>query len=467
MKKIFLFAILLATSNLFAQVGIGTTNPEADAILELKSSSKALLVTRVATTGAIANPLNGMIIYDISSECFKGYENGAWTDCLSAGSVPPEAQVPTNPATNVGTFSGKTCFDVGISNDNTSGCGLLSGRTAQKADFTQTATNTQTYTFTPSGTVSNVRFVYVNTNGTAITAITGDFAGSTSTAVTATVTFDNTLNASATGLTSSNPITSEIYVVFNNGTEDVQMKLNVNIKDCQCCGAFIAPGVFKEFMCHNLGADTSLDPHNMNQTLNYRLQGSHIMWGMRGPNTTGDSRVDWLNATSNSLEGFRKMTSPATYTADQLANTSWSEYRPGAYSWRTEDGSKGIADPCPKGYRVPTRAEWQGVNNNNTFSVTNGPDWTTAAKQSPPEMWRNAVRFGPVGAPTLTLPAAGSYSASGLNGVGYSANYWAADQAGFNSGYYNRLFWEDPTTVTYDDGANAKWSGFSVRCIAE
>ena len=296
MKKIILFAILLATSNLFAQVGIGTTNPATDAILELKSDTKALLLTRVATTGAIANPVNGMLIYDISSNCIKGYENGAWTDCgfmlaprvstngtgevsayscstASAGTmtvgvavtgvtqtitatvttigtysisttangvtfaasgtfaatgaqnimltatgtptavgsnsftlnttpncsftrttdavvVPP----PTNPI-GLGSFSGKTCFDIALSNDDTNSCGPLSGRVANQSNFTNAATHTQSYTFTPSGTVSNVRFVYVNTNGTPIIAISGDnTANSISTAVVATVNYSTALN---------------------------------------------------------------------------------------------------------------------------------------------------------------------------------------------------------------------------------------------------------------------------------
>ena len=70
------------TVNLFAQVGIGTSNPEPSTILELKSEDKALLLTRVANTSAIPTPINGMLIYDMSANCIKGYENGAWTQCL-------------------------------------------------------------------------------------------------------------------------------------------------------------------------------------------------------------------------------------------------------------------------------------------------------------------------------------------------------------------------------------------------
>lgn len=69
-----------------AQVGIGTTSPEASAILDLKSNSKALLVPRLDNTGLVTTPINGMIIYDKSCECFKGFEDGAWEKMTGSSS---------------------------------------------------------------------------------------------------------------------------------------------------------------------------------------------------------------------------------------------------------------------------------------------------------------------------------------------------------------------------------------------
>lgn len=83
MKKTIIFAVLalLLSPLAFSQVGIGTTTPATDAILDLTATNKALLVTRVANTAAVITPINGMIIYDISSSCTKSYQNGAWTEC--------------------------------------------------------------------------------------------------------------------------------------------------------------------------------------------------------------------------------------------------------------------------------------------------------------------------------------------------------------------------------------------------
>lgn len=52
--------------------------------MEIESTNKALVLTRIASTDSIANPVNGMIVYDLSTNCIKGYENGAWTDCYGA-----------------------------------------------------------------------------------------------------------------------------------------------------------------------------------------------------------------------------------------------------------------------------------------------------------------------------------------------------------------------------------------------
>jgi hypothetical protein len=85
MKKIKITIITLFLSLIaIAQVGIGTSTPVSGSILELKAADRALLLTRVASTAAVTTPVNGMMVYDISSNCIKGYQNGAWTGCLSS-----------------------------------------------------------------------------------------------------------------------------------------------------------------------------------------------------------------------------------------------------------------------------------------------------------------------------------------------------------------------------------------------
>ena len=81
MKKIITALAIFASTFAFSQVGIGTNSPHSSSILDLTATDKAMVVTRVANTAAVPSPINGMIIYDLSSNCFKGYQNGAWTSC--------------------------------------------------------------------------------------------------------------------------------------------------------------------------------------------------------------------------------------------------------------------------------------------------------------------------------------------------------------------------------------------------
>ncbi|MCU7613475.1 hypothetical protein N0B16_03415 [Chryseobacterium sp. GMJ5] len=72
-----------------AQVKIGdnanVTQPSA--MLELESTNKALVIPRVASTAAIATPVNGMLIFDLSVNCIKGYQNSAWSGCLNSSAL--------------------------------------------------------------------------------------------------------------------------------------------------------------------------------------------------------------------------------------------------------------------------------------------------------------------------------------------------------------------------------------------
>ncbi len=70
-------------------VGIGTTAPNSNAILDLSATNKALLLPRVANSNNIATPVNGMMIYAVIPKCFKAYQDGAWLDLTKCSSSSP------------------------------------------------------------------------------------------------------------------------------------------------------------------------------------------------------------------------------------------------------------------------------------------------------------------------------------------------------------------------------------------
>ncbi|MCS4304380.1 hypothetical protein [Chryseobacterium sp. BIGb0232] len=92
MKKNVLLLITFSFSVLsFAQVGIKQENPNLSSDLELGSNNKTLLLNRVPNTAAVANPVNGMMIYDISEECVKAFQADKWSKCLGKGLIGKKA----------------------------------------------------------------------------------------------------------------------------------------------------------------------------------------------------------------------------------------------------------------------------------------------------------------------------------------------------------------------------------------
>jgi len=66
-----------------SRVGIGTSSPNASSILDLTSTTGALLLPRMTTAQKnLLTPTNGMLVYDSTLNKFQGYENGAWTSLI-------------------------------------------------------------------------------------------------------------------------------------------------------------------------------------------------------------------------------------------------------------------------------------------------------------------------------------------------------------------------------------------------
>ena len=61
-------------------VGIGTTSPNADAILDIVSTTKAFMPPRMTTAqrDAIASPAAGMVIYNTTTKVLNFYNGAAW-----------------------------------------------------------------------------------------------------------------------------------------------------------------------------------------------------------------------------------------------------------------------------------------------------------------------------------------------------------------------------------------------------
>ena len=94
MKRIFLTFALTSTSIFSnAQVGVGTTTPDASSVLEVQSTTQGMLTPRMtnAQRAAISTPATGLIVYQTDGTAgFYYYTGSAWallingTDALPA-----------------------------------------------------------------------------------------------------------------------------------------------------------------------------------------------------------------------------------------------------------------------------------------------------------------------------------------------------------------------------------------------
>ena len=204
--------------------------------------------------------------------------------------------------------------------------------------------------------------------------------------------------------------------------------LNINVS--YVCRAKVNATDYKNFMCYNLGsANTSADPF----TPSWEINGGYWQWGRLAQAAAGPTGPGAGAANSGAVSGWNTTDAP---------DGSWA------------DGSKTASDPCPTGYRVPTKAQWDGVLANNTKTST-GSFSISATNYSA------GVKFGD----HLMLPPAGVRSVQD-NGVlylrGYNGNYWSSTAEDTESAW--TLNFEDNSDYT---GTNIRPNGLSVRCIAE
>jgi len=141
MKQIFtLLAAVLFTVTTYAQVGIGTTTPDASAALDITSTTKGLLIPRMANAQrqAISSPVAGLMVFvtDVDGGRFMFYDGTEW-GTLSFAEKRPDA--PTITAVSSGDEQATVSFTTPSSN----GSSVITSYTAKSSPGNITATLSQ------------------------------------------------------------------------------------------------------------------------------------------------------------------------------------------------------------------------------------------------------------------------------------------------------------------------------------
>jgi len=196
------------------------------------------------------------------------------------------------------------------------------------------------------------------------------------------------------------------------------------------CGAYTG-GVWREFMCWNLGADFSADPFEPAKALN----GDYYRWGQPVPAGSVDGVIGVWNSTYND-----------------------------SYVWGNgADGDltttlKSATDPCPDGYRVPNQNEWSGLVDNAKLNKPAGVDWV-----GNDNIWLGSMYGG-----SLFLPSAGTCGNLGVATRGIIAEYWSSAFSIVSAtNRYGYLFFTDASSST-STGFTVAGVDYAlpVRCIA-
>jgi uncharacterized protein (TIGR02145 family) len=213
---------------------------------------------------------------------------------------------------------------------------------------------------------------------------------------------------------------------YNNAGQITTHQLRAKASEC---GAYTAPGVYTVFLCHNLGADESLDPNIPVKD----IHGNYYQWG-RG------NFVATVNTSAPAIAGWNATAAP---------NGAWL------------DASKTANDPCPAGFKVPSRAQWTGVVNTSLNTVSRTGSWADNYSN-----FTTAIHYGPsASVKTLTLPVTGYRFNTNGEGLyrGTVARYWSSTENSFETA--DAIGFESTVSQIYT--LRFRTFGYPVRCVIE
>ena len=327
--KLFLILMLFSIKS-NCQVGIGTDNPAPSAILELKSSSKGFLMTRLTTEqrDAISNPANGLQIFNVSKNCIEIFIDSGWYN-LCTKSKEASYTLTATPAVVNGEaewLESTTIYNSVNIEVNVTAIG----------DWHAVSNNVNGMIFSGTGkfTTLGIQNITLYANGLPInynsSPYTITFNNGTIKSFNYNTICQNSLASSATAIVEvTSPITGRIWMDRNLGAKRAATAVN----DCRAFG-------------NKYQWVRNDDGHELTQWRN-----ETTAFYFNGSTYDEDGTV---SGTLSSTTNPNNSTFFTSSTAQDWLNTSQGT---GNLWWNgTTSGSN---NPCPSGYHVPSQAEWQ------------------------------------------------------------------------------------------------------------
>jgi uncharacterized protein (TIGR02145 family) len=545
MKKttisLMLTLLVLSVASVNAQVTIGSTiNPPAYSLLELDAGNfkGGLHLPRFTTAERNALVLNseaaGLLIFNTSTGCLDIWTESAWkSQCDNVPVAGDDTSIPPVPLELNGRYKifGKILFDV----NNGSVSNYPAPYNGYPSDYPHTCdlNSSLTYTYTlksfPANayTFSAVQFMVDDPTGLLASYTTNSSAGTV--ALTFKSLADVKTLVGVAGRTDAKKIT--IRALFlNNHSERKKVELVVRVQNAPVgCSVrkvndptLANPTVsgWHTFLCYNLGADPDYgDPAaqkayvpspNSGGSTDRTVYGDLYQWGRVDD---GHQRRDltsenvWPADHSGIISGFTEdpvpnnATNINTTTGQVLetdvrfgkfirrltSNYDWIAGTTAVYNNRWNAGTeaapvKAVADPCPQGWRIPTRTEWASIYGT-TLLCSSGADCYTNAKIN---QWTNNFAAPPAGdlgthgaslipstvagnttygtAPSLFLPGSSDRNCDHaiLDDNGIACRYGSSSSSGAST-YIVACH----STMLGTAIGGTRSYGHSVRCIAE